>query len=326
MSSIIDILLNNKDFTREKLSEKFKAQIKANVLGRVFNEFPLMLPQEQMQGLMHEFKNIIDNATVILNDNMPTLNIEDKKTKAALNNWFDHMSAATTMQLLDLSGNPSNDWMNFLNLNEKEREIIIAKTNFVLSSFSENIWGFAMLEYVNNTEDKTTSMNAALAVSNYANPTFSLDYFAKRQQDYADLCKNMMEEISIYKTSLDAKLEKMIKTLHSIVNTDPKKPITDEVDQLQSKFSALCKLINNFNRFTCGAINPDQLLAQLKLTLDAFKDDKAFKDTGLNFFKAAQNEPSLSDFIKKMDTFIQQFTSGKDLAALTASAHLPKPK
>ena len=340
MSTILDILASSK-FGREFLVGKFKELLRQGpsgegFYGRLFNDFPCLLPAREMEILTSEFIDIMKNAKMIeagkkdkdelalsaltlesrgsrkaraLSAVTPlTLDPRDFRTKEAVKKWFDKVTFAACEQLLDPFGNPSEYLMDFLRLDEGEdkgeRKALTAHISGMLSSFTENIAGTIRIElFEMSKKDSGIKDNVFSGIHTYAGAQVKqTHYYDGRLEEYKAFGTNMMELTTLHKDKFNPMTKEMEAQLAKELTTLSE----TERDSLKSKIEGYKNVIKAIVRYTSNITNSTEFLNELKVV----QRDGPIKYK-LFLFNLTKSDPELDQFVKKVDDAIQAFHAGK---------------
>jgi hypothetical protein len=298
MSSILDVLLNNKlKLKPEKLGEMLSKQLDDNLPGRVFNGFPPMLPEAQMQSLLDEYVAIIQNAKIADADKIPRLSSKDTYTLAAIDKWFAKVTATACAELFDLNGEPSENLMIFLKLDEAHKTKLKSNPKAMLSSFCENIGGLAAEEVLKQV-DYQKYLSAYAVITGYANKKFEPAYFAVRQKQFV----GFIEGLSVYAKAYDSTLVEEKAKIDSQLLTLPE---GKEKDDLHGRIKAIFETRRSINRFLSKTTSADEFLDELKKNQELFKTAKKFL-----MFSHASIDPDYQMFVQGVSLLVGEFNAG----------------
>jgi hypothetical protein len=300
MPSIIDALqkeLVKDEKLGKKLGKMLSAKLDNGLPGRVFNDFPALLPAEELNKITSDYIAILENAQTEKNaEGIPELKTTDKHTIPAFLAWQGELVTKACAYLLDLSGSPSESLMQFLELDDEHRAKLIEKVEFMLSSFTENIVGLAgdKLSLMPNYRDY---LDAYACITNIGNESFKGDYYKIKQEQYVHLVVSLFEATAAYKI----KIGEMKETIEA----KQKGTMTEsESVKLAKQISAIDRTVRSINRFVCGTVSPQEFLAELKNAQTSFKQQKAFA-----FIKWEVSDSSNDQFIQTVDRLIKDFQS-----------------
>lgn len=289
------------DMMRAKFGKLISARLDAGLVDRVFNGFPGLLEENELQGLISEFMAIAENAIPkgkMSEDALPELS---EKNKRLMDKWFDKVAAIACDKLFDLEGEPTIQLMTFLRLDETRQTILKANAYAMIVPFLENVSSHS-LEVMASKKDYSERPEAYTGVLRYLSgkTTFNDAYFRAKHAQYTECVTKLAEDALQFKATMvlkkgdiDAKLTK--------------NPSPQESEKLTKQGKAIEKMLKIVDRFLHKVTNTQEFAAELK------KAGSAFETKPSLFSAFGKKDPiytSILQFVKREGDLVNGFYSG----------------